>query len=208
MLTPHFKVEQSLWNEGGHLVRGGGVACGRSRGGFSLIELLVVISIIMLMLGFGVVGFVRYMSTGVESQTRVVLKQLANVAGEYQGDTKGQTVPYTGGYPTGSADDSISKFFTGISGSQSAVDTSILIAEDFSGAAAGSKPSTVKDGWGNAIRYYPGGSIDATGKGLPRRDMPYFASAGADGEWGTVNPATGEPNNGAAKDNLYSFEAD
>ena len=207
MLNHQANIVRCGGSEGGHLDFAGIRRRGSSARGFSLVELLVVMSIILAILSLGVVGMVKYMSSGIESQTRVVLKQLSGTAAEYQGVTRGLTVPYTGGYPAGTPDDSIKAFFSGIQGAPTAVEVSQRIAVEFSGAGVGAAPSAAVDGWGVPIRYYPGGGLDATGKGMPQRDMPYFASAGEDGEWGTVNAATGEPM-GAARDNLYSFEVD
>ncbi len=72
----------------------------------------------------------------------------------------------------------------------------------------------LRDAWGNKIVYvqhvYKADDPDGVDRGeddfLPPRTSPFFASAGPDGQWGSVDDQ-GVPDEDA-EDNLYSFSGD
>ena len=179
----------------------------RSRcSGWSLIEILVVISIIVILLGIIINTSVE--KTGPEQQTKVTVRAAMAIATEYEVATQtivdhtADTTGYTG------ASTGVARFLYAarqISTTQKMVSSLGRDAVDDT-----TYPTQIFDGWGKELRY--GNALetgnttnDEVGR-MPKRPTPYFASAGADGEWGNVDDA-GKPDTKAA-DNIYSFNLD
>ncbi len=168
------------------------------RAGWSLIELLVVVAIIAILLAILVNTAAE--SRGPVEQTKVTLKAMMAIYDEYEVSTN--KVP-------GSTAGSVSQFCIDVRAFERTQKMLAALGKDVAidnaPATVDGLIDTVRDGWGVDIRYYPGGS----GAGMISFKGPYFASAGPDGKWGTINPATNQPTADTAgteaKDNLYSF---
>ena len=174
-----------------------------SRGAFTLIEVLVVISIIALLLGIGVAGMSALYGEADKSRTQVMLRQLQGVITEYAAHTKG-TLP--------AANNSIAVVVGDIksNGGEAAelmlrsLDKQFWDGGSYSG---GTGNQAILDAWGKQIEYVAAnGANGDTGNNMPKRPQPYFASAGKDGEWGSYTNGNIDAPNADAKDNLYSFE--
>ena len=185
-------------------------------GGFTLIEVLVVVSIIVLLLGVVGGGWLVARDRAQTRVVRVALSQLAGTSTEYGVQTR-QIVLYGSGYSNNNDSDyaSIEAFITAVKDNArpaydllQTVNESLRIDMDNDG-----EPERLNDTWGRAIRYYPGtetyppsASFDPPALGLPLRKQPYFASAGPDGQWGSID--NDNVRDEQAADNLYSFEID
>ena len=152
---------------------------------FTMIELMVVVAVILILLTIGGLVATKIAGTGEESITTSVLSAAMDVMAEYEVRIEQKTTSTN-----------ITQFVT---------DTRQIsaVAEKYhyfpSGTFTG---TTILDGWDNEIRYVTNGAT----LNMPRHPQPYFASAGPDGDWGTVD-ANNVPNDDAA-DNVYSFDLD
>ena len=174
-----------------------------SRRAFTLIEILVTISIIALLLGIGVAGMSALYGEADKSRTQVMLRQLQGVITEYAAHTKG-TLP--------AANNDIAAVVGDIknNGGEAAelmlrsIDKQFWNGGSYNG---GTGNQAILDAWGKEIEYV---QANGTGDGAinqqPRRPQSYFASAGRDGEWGSYTDGNIDAPNPAAKDNLFSFE--
>ena len=143
---------------------------------------------------------------------RVALGQLAGARVEYSAQTK-QVPAYLGSYANNPAADaaSIDFFVTTVkNNARPALDLvetlDVALRVDTNGDNVIDR---VVDTWDRPVRYYPGseyGGTDQTARGMPLRKEPYFASAGEDGDFGSIG-TDNEPDD-AAMDNLYSFDLD
>lgn len=167
------------------------------RPAFSLIELLVVISIIAILLALSVAALTGMYSQASKNQTEVVLNQLQGVLTEYSTQTGSNPAENSS---TFSIEDFVDAVYSDCQPAVKMLETvdSKLVVMD------GNNIDTINDPWGIELRYTTGGDVNA---GLPLRRAPYFASAGPDGEWGTID-SDNEPNSDGADDNIYSFDLD
>lgn len=168
------------------------------RGGFSLIEVLVVVSIIVILLGIAVAGINVAYQRSEEATTRALLGSLAGVEKEYRAQT-GQPIPASA---NGDLNDTPNKFLDVVQDNSKVASDFLRRIDSKLRKESGGRITEVRDPWDNLVRYNDGSG----GGGMPRAQYPYFASAGADGQWGSY--ANGDPSqpDAAAKDNILSFE--
>lgn len=172
----------------------------RGSSGFSLIEILVVVSLIGFLLAIGVAVALQVTREARRDQTRQMMEGLLAANDEYKAVRQGTSISHTG--PT-----------SGLSSTQQFVAACLEIktCEEIMMAALNSSTSaalertytngTVFDRWGTEIEYRQ--SNDGSGSGpantggesidnddLPLSRDPFFASAGPDTEWGTNDDIT------------------
>ena len=205
--------------------------------GFTLIEILVTISIIAILAAISIPAMSALYRNAAEAQTKTLLKQLDSSVEEYRAQTQQDPISASGDYVYPSAD-GLASFDTPSTGEELSVQE--LVTDRFEQVQpalnmintvneayvhtrdADQNVTSVKDAWDRPVRFFPGtraieakgashagmlGDTEIEDKGLYRRKSPYFASAGPDGIWGQIDAATDTPNVDA-EDNLYSFEAD
>ena len=200
--------------------------------GFTLIEILVTISIIAILAAISIPVMTQLLQRGAEAQTKTLLKQLDSSVSEYEAQTRRKAFVATSyGYPDaeGQAED-FSSFQELYDERLKDLEPALEMVDTVNDQFRVVDPNTaellwVQDSWDNPVRFFPGtlafeqNSADAPGqsdledKGMYRRKSPYFASAGPDGRWGKIDPGSDQPladdeDGDAAEDNLYSFEAD
>lgn len=187
--------------------------------GWNLIELMVVVSIITILLAILINTAVE--GKGPIEQTKVILRGLNAVATEYEVATTlkiDHLTPATlATSPVTNTPSSIHRFcFAVWKLDKTRLMMSSLGKDAVAPTLNNVAPLQVNDAWGKAIRYYSGsgttvhieGGTSSTllAAGMPSSKDPYFASAGPDGKWGTVD-ANNVPNTDA-RDNLYSNSLD
>ena len=176
--------------------------------GFTLIELLVVISIVIMLIGIVLAGTRHWFIQTRKATTQTVLRQIAGTLTEYTAVTRGevpginkeinaiiQDLKNNGGDSTELMLRSVNKKFW----SPSYEDPDVVLI----------------DSWGNEIEYVgPDGTNDngaitgdiTTTNQQPKHNIPYFASAGPDGEWGEFTNGNPYEPDDEAKDNIFSFD--
>lgn len=173
-----------------------------ARAAFSLIEVLVVVAIIIVLVAIAIAGINIAYQRSEEGATRALLGNLAGVEKEYRAQT-GQAIPASA---NGDLDSDTDRFLYIVQDGSSACREMLrrLPASTITlGSIAGSQGVTaVKDPWDKLVRYNDGSG----GSSMPKAPYPYFASAGADGNWGSYTSDDPNQPNAAAKDNLFSFE--
>jgi prepilin peptidase dependent protein D len=174
---------------------------GRRAGGFSVVELLVVLGIIIVLVGMGTAVISSFHNKGLITTTKQKMATLSAALSECrvgQGtipgrDTSGagssaNFVSYVSKYPK--AKEQLSTLFGGQN-------------------PANASSQAVYDAWGTAIEYFDcnlnDGKKNADGtliyvSWVPERKDPFFASAGPDCEFGTT------PGQGKAIDNIFSYD--
>lgn len=180
---------------------------GRRRG-FSLIEILVAVSIIGLLLGIGATVAVSMTGEARREQTRAMMNGLLSANDEYKAVRQGSSISHVGPF-NGETLSSTERFVASCLQIKTCEEI-MLSALNSSGAdtfkriyrnGGGSARFSVYDRWGTEIEYRQ--SNDQTGNGpanekgdtvansdLPLSRDPFFASAGPDKLWGTDDDIT------------------
>ncbi|MEM9346303.1 MAG: type II secretion system protein [Planctomycetota bacterium] len=172
----------------------------RQRYGFSLIEILVVVSLIALILAIGTAVALRANAEQRRDQTRQMMEALLAANDEYKAVRKSTAISHTG--PTAGL--SSAEQFVAACLEIQTCETIMLAALNSSTSTALDriyKDNSIFDRWGTELEYRQ--SNDQSGNGpanqagdtvannlLPRSRDPFFASAGPDKEWGTDDDIT------------------
>ena len=179
----------------------------RSVRGFTVVELLVTISIITLLLGIGTTVALKMAQEARKEQMRSMMESLLGANVEFKAVRKQSNINHDGSYPVNWAANADSP---GLSSSERYVIAcrQIKAAEEIMLAALNSSSSTsfkrlykdddndgydsIFDWWGTEVEYRSknGGAGGGTVTGvlnsdLPISNSPFFASAGPDQVWGT-----------------------
>lgn len=175
------------------------------QGGWNLIELLVVVSIITILLGILINSASE--GKGPEEVTKVTMRAAMGAATEYEVSTSQRIDHLT---PNINPNTSIARFCYQIWKLDRTKNMLLALGKDAivqPNADGRFPPSAIVDGWGRQLRYYSGEGAFVGGEtGMIVSKAPYLASAGPDGEWGTININTNLPPNATdkANDNMYS----
>ena len=165
-------------------------------GGWSLIELLVVVGIIAILLAILVN---TSEAPAPAEKTRSTLAAIKAIHDEFEAST--HMAP---SHAAGIGGNSIERFCAKVNtldrtrGALKTLGSDVAIDLDNDGDV-----DTIHDAWGTVIQFFDGSSLIAE-PGMPASKAAYFASAGANSLWGTVNPTTNTLIN-PADDNLFSF---
>jgi len=167
---------------------------------FTLIEILVAISIITILLAIGIAAMSAMYGQADISKTQIALEQLEGARTEYIAFNRGNQPAFGG----------IASVLSEIRANGG--DEAVKMLNSISNTILDDGSNTPIDPWGNPIVFIgTNGQSDGGGvTGQPQRpssSLPYFASRGPDGEWGTF--AGGDPTepDDDAKDNLFSFQS-
>ena len=175
--------------------------------GFTLIEILVVISIIVLIAGLVIGGGAVLRKQSKISQAKATLAAAAGVETEIRATRLGKPVLHTDA-PSSYGDHKEIEYFVVVATNTS--DTSSKMIQALSPIDTDNdNRDEIVDTWKNPIIYRSKNPINSSASPdarFPRYGYPFFASAGPDGQWGTFN-SDNEPDD-EAKDNLHSFEVD
>jgi prepilin-type N-terminal cleavage/methylation domain-containing protein len=172
----------------------------RGRGGFTLAEVLIAISLIALLTGL-ILGGASYMKASSEvSRTRLLLQQLKNLDIEYRAQS-GYIVSFT--EAENEEGQSIETFVEAVMGFDDIRDMLYAVGDAYL-VEVDPDTTRVVDAWGKPLQYraymkeeaeaYPGAG-NLPRHGTSKEPQPFFASAGPDGEFET-------------EDDIYSFTLD
>ena len=190
------------------------------RGGYTMLEILVAVGIILILMAIGVIGYRGYDKSASTGRTDTVLKAGQGMVANYEGagnsvtNMAGTAVMRVGDVNAGggaraaalnNGKGAMQKLLS-IPANKDAlgqIPTKSFVAE------AGVRQQALADGWGNPVVLVPatgmlvkvkdsaGTVVDTTIKAPGNR--PFWASAGPDGNFGGDAAAY-------ADDNVYSFE--
>ncbi|MGB0768931.1 MAG: type II secretion system protein [Phycisphaeraceae bacterium] len=174
--------------------------------GFSLVELLVVISIIGLLVAIGATVAVQMSKEGRKQQMRAMMDGMLGANDEFKAVREQANINHTTSYPInwdaiGGGSLSSSERFV-LACSQIKACEEILLAAIRSGTSQafdrmyqdsdGDTVNNLIDWWGTEIEYRSfndgngtGPSTNVDNDDLPISKQPFFASAGPDKTWGT-----------------------
>jgi len=173
------------------------------RGAFTLIEILVTISIIALLLSLGVAAISAMYGEADKSRTQVMLRQLQGVITEYAAHTKG-SLPAPNNDIAQVVDDIKDNGGDAAEMMLRSIDKQFWDGGSYNGP---DDAQAILDAWDNEIEYVQAdGTGDSAINQQPKRPQPYFASSGKDGEWGSYTDGNIDEPDDDAKDNLFSFE--
>ncbi len=144
------------------------------RRGFTLIEMLVVIGVIVLMIGIGMAAYVSVMRSGDAAATRAVLEQAQGAERTYR-----DAVDLPHDQPIPGADDMRSLLRVLMQHEESRMMLESVGDEHLTGEEGNWR---LRDGWNEEIIYVPPGEEK---QGYPARQRSYFVSRGRDRDRGT-----------------------
>ena len=207
---------------------------GRSRSlrasrGFSIIEMIIIIGIIVLLTALGIRVGAAFKSRAMVARTRGILSQCEAVATAYQVQTGnvinlwplntntynitwgGSAPPYPAPaltlgppFPTNTYINN----FVWAAKRQAAVQPLLRAlgggASEYTSnnIAYSESANEIRDSWNHLLDYYPSSSNGAGP--YPDHPTPFFVSAGLDGKLGNIGGSAAEKQ--AAADNLYSYD--
>jgi len=196
----------------------------RGRQGFTMIEIMVAIAIILILMAIGVVGYRSLDKSSSLKSTHVALNNCESFVAEYEAAGKSaSTLPGSTGGPIPSSNYAdVSPGANGrtiaISNAEAPIKVLLLVDKNktmFAGLPTkalvdlnGTRRQVLADGWGNPIIFVPRGGIttnlgkNSSGTSYSKpgaiitapTGRPFWASAGPDGDFSTGD------------DNIYSFE--
>ncbi len=184
----------------------------RASGGFTLIEILVSVSIIILLLGIGFVAGGKFITQGKITQTRSMLQGLVGANDEFKAARQQGDINHAGNFPikwnqvTGATGWTSSKRFVYACRQNKNVELQMLAAvqsgENRTRQALQADDS-LKDVWGSLILYRASNdgvgslagdkdqtNVLVTNDKLPLSPSPFFVSAGPDKKFGTEDDIT------------------
>ncbi len=197
------------------------------RHGFSLIELLLVLTLIVLLMGLVAAALAKLRDDSNVRETQMLLKRALNASTEYQART--QTIinhednspvnwnsanlrqndpaaesfgnPGSMGSPNDSDDHVYIERFVWAAQQVPSAELTIRTLADNLHDTDGDGFLEIIDGWENSIDYR---TQTTSSDELPLYPRPFFASAGADAKFGDSQPHPDEE----AEDNMYSYNVD
>ena len=144
------------------------------RRGFTLIEMLVVIGIIVLMIGIGMAAYLTVMRAGDAAATQTVLERAQSAERTYR---DASDLPHD--QPIPGADNMRSLLSVLMRHEESRMILESVGEEHLTGSENNWQ---LRDGWNEQIIYVPPGQEK---QGYPARQRSYFVSRGRDRERGT-----------------------
>lgn len=180
----------------------------RHQQGFSLIEILVVISIIALILGVGAAVALRVTAEARREQTRTMMEGLIGANTEHKA-VRGSNISHTGIF-NGETLSTSERFVASCLQVQTCEEimlgalnssTSQALDRIYKNEGGSGNYNGIYDRWGTELEYRSSNNQNGTGPQnengnqvannlLPISRDPFFASAGPDKEWGTDDDIT------------------
>lgn len=173
------------------------------RAGWSLIELLVVVSLITVLLG--IIINTAGEAKGPEAQTKVLVHNVHAIATEYEVRT-GQVIEVNG---ASHGDAASIQYFCEQAGKTDITRQMMLnLGKEFIAINSSNVVTAINDAWSRSLWYvaYNAGETNKLpwhGVGA-KAPAPFVASSGKDGNWGTYSDKN-KPDS-LAGDNIMSFE--
>lgn len=184
-------------------------AFSRRQAGFTLIEIMVTVGIIILLLGIGIVAGTRFIAEGKKEQTRSMLKGLMGAHTEFQAQRNQGSLNHDGNNPinwdkdvkNGGRFTSSERFVWGCQQIKKVEDKMMAALNSggqetfrkiWANKKTGSPVNEIYDIWGTELEYRSKNDGKGTGPNssvknsdLPLSRAPFFVSAGPDKKFGT-----------------------